>query len=364
MPGWHQNRQGCDDMVGMPYHLEKGPWLTVLEDYLNAEDGRSLDFLRQLRATRTQGRISDLDFIASPALNQAGEGRDDVQERARRAHLEIDWFGGADSRLGFVEATLRRLPAEVVTLLTDRGQVPDQAPTTAAALSDFGAAVIAAVQDVPGARLDRWPSTGFWFQYHGDVHGILRETLIRAIEVSLGLDNDEEPSGPPERRMPIELFWKCPQRWVEGWVTWRWERANSIGQVTVLLATPGVGKPILDNPTKGRDARLPTGSTLPGGEEAPGAHLVGPGPTPGQVEQYPKGMWVVSHTEHAQLPATPQSGPSGAGQWGPPTFGPSCVGVGDLVVVQPAESEGGVDPFGRAFVAPPAYPHDTEQKAS
>lgn len=349
-------------MVGMPYHLEKGPWLSVLEDYLNGEEGRSLSFLYQLRANREEGaRLADLPFLATPALNEPVEqGRersdDAILVDERRAHLHNDWFGGDDNRAGFVNATLNRLAEqgpEVRQLLEERNQIPED-PSTSAAVSEFASAVIAAVEETPTARLSAWPATGFWFQYHGDVETILRETLIRTIEVSLGLGHEEEPKGQPDRRLPIELFWKCPQRWFEGWISWRWDRAHGIGQVTSILSTPGSGKPILDNPTKGKDATQPTGSTFPPSKDTPLDGPVGPGPNHAGAEQYPKGMWVISHIEHAQVPTTPNDGATPSGQWAPPSFGPTCVGVGPVVCVQPSEEDGGVNPFGHAYIPPSA----------
>ena len=44
------------------------------------------------------------------------------------------------------------------------------------------------------------PRTGFWHNWYGDAEGIVRETYIRAIEVSLGIPHEVPASrapGPP-----------------------------------------------------------------------------------------------------------------------------------------------------------------------
>ena len=41
-------------MPGMPYHLEKGPWLSILEDYLNADAYRLIEALRHFRNSRAE----------------------------------------------------------------------------------------------------------------------------------------------------------------------------------------------------------------------------------------------------------------------------------------------------------------------
>lgn len=325
-------------MPGMPYHLEKGPWLSILEDYLNADVGRTTDLLGQLRSAR-QDRMSlaDLPFLTSPAL----DGDPDYPTLAdRKAHLQNDWFGSADGNTpDFV--------AEVLAMLSSKGSAPRRpASSDADEMQRFAADVVEA--EDPG--LGAWPTTGFWYQYHGDAEGIVRESLIRSIEVSLALDHDAEvPASGPERFLPIELFWKCPQRWFEGWVTWRWDPTHAFGQVTTMLATPGSGKPVLEAPLAGLAATQPVSSRVDTDGRAP----IGPGVADpsDNVGQAPKGMWLLTQREHAQLLAPRTSTGGRAGAWMVPPFGPTYVGCGPIICVQPSEADGGVKPFGRPYVS-------------
>ena len=325
-------------MPGMPYHLEKGPWLSILEDYLNADVSRTIDLLDQLREARQDRRsLADLPFLLTPAL----EGDPDYPTLAdRKAHLQTDWFGSADGCTpDFVTEVLGMLSSA-----TGAGVRPP-ADDDAAEMQRFAADVV----DAEDPGLGAWPTTGFWYQYHGDVEGIVRETLIRSIEVSLALDHDAEvPDSGPTRFLPVELFWKCPQRWFEGWVTWRWDPTHAFGQVTTMFATPGSGKPLLEAPLAGADATQPITSRV----EVDGQVPVGPGVAEpsGNPGQAPKGMWLLTQREHAQLlsPRTSLGAPAGA--WMVPPFGPTYVGCGPVICVQPSEADGGVKPFGRPWV--------------
>ena len=172
-------------MPGMPYHLEKGPVLSVLEDVLRGPTAQVENILTRLRDPSVPlAEVGGLDSttLNAPPYPTTGD---------RVAHIEKDWFG-------YVVGTQQQAPFNPLTN----------------------------------------PTTGFWENYWGDVAGIVRETLTRAVEVALGLDHDAEPPG--TRHWPIELFWKCPNPWFEGWVTWRHEPSQpASGQVTVILATPG-----------------------------------------------------------------------------------------------------------------------------
>jgi hypothetical protein len=330
-------------MPGMPYHLEKGPWLTVLEDYLNGQPGRSVDALQQLRQSQATGSpLADLAWLASPALD--GDPDYETLEK-RRLHLTTDWFGTDDGRPhSFVDAVWHRLSPTVQRSLETAHAVPPAFPDRAEEIVRFAEAAV----DATSGHLPEWPATGFWFQYHGDVEGVVREMLIRAIEASLGLDHGHEPPADgPDRVLPIELFWKCPQRWFEGWVSWRWDAQYGTGQVTAMLATPGSGKPILENLELG-DGAIRAESTR---ANANGPVPQGPGPSDPARNggQSAKGMWVISHREHAQLPMRPADAGTPSGQWLIPEFGPAYVGVGPIVCVQPSEADGGVKPFGRPY---------------
>jgi hypothetical protein len=332
----------------MPYHLEKGGWLSVLEDYLNGAPGRSQRFLALLRDPAI--RVSDTGFLQSPSLDKDPD-YETIDKRV--GHLRRDWFGYVGEDLvpekpqdPFLEQIQRRLSDEDLGEL-EFSSIPEDECEWQTIL-DFLNWI------APHAHgLRNWPVTGFWVQYYGNVEEIVRQTLIRTIEVSLGLDHGEEvPADGPRRELPIELFWKCPQRWFEGWVTWRWDEAHGTGQVTSMFATPGSGKPVLQNPLDGRGAFEASSSLV----TAPGDAPVSPGPSRAAANpgQSPKGMWVVTHRYHLEMPDLPDHYPTASGQWAIPEFGPTYVGLCDVVCVEPSEADGGVNPYGRVYLEPTA----------
>ena len=103
------------------------------------------------------------------------------------------------------------------------------------------------------------PTTGFWQAWHGDCEGVLRLTLIRALEVSLGIPHTQAAAANATQHWPIELFWRCPIPWFEGWVTWRASgNPPTDGQVTVLLSTPSHGHPLKNTPLRSNIPPTPT----------------------------------------------------------------------------------------------------------
>lgn len=336
-------------MPGMPYHLEKGGWLSVLEDYLNGAPGRSETILGLLRDPTI--RVSDTGFLQSPSLNKDPD-YETVTKRV--GHLRRDWFGYTGDeyvpdtpQVAFLDQVQRRLDSEDLGEVEFSGTFPTDE-------HDWEGVLEYLTWIAPHAHgLRNWPVTGFWVQYFGNVEEIVRQTLIRTIEVSLGLQHGEEvPAGGPRRVLPVELFWKCPQRWFEGWVTWRWDETHGTGQVTTIFATPGSGKPVLQNPMDGRDAVLDPSTLV----TEPGTVPVGPGPSsgPANPQQSPKGMWVVTHEHHLEMPDLPDHFGSASGEWAIPEFGPTYVGLCDVVCVEPSEKDGGVNPYGRVYEPPTA----------
>lgn len=328
-------------MPGMPYHLEKGAWLSVVEDYLNGDAQRPLDALEQLRSNTP---IAQMDWITTVSL----DGDPDYPDTARRReHLEEDWLGYLPVA-GQVE---REAPGSFFDELT---RLAGKTAVDTAWLE-----VGYADNDTPAQRLQRlagnlladdhigpyhWPNTGFWFQYFGDVEGIVRRTLIATIETAFGIEHGADTST-ATRRLPIEMYWKCPQRWFEGWITWRWDDQALNGQVTTFFCTPGSGKPLLENPLLGHGADPdPTLTATGDRQNTPGVQ-----PPPAGAQQAAKGMWVVCQEAHAQLPSLLGSEPSEFGAWTVPAFGPTYVGIGDVLCVSPSEADGGVRPFGRAW---------------
>jgi hypothetical protein len=210
----------------MPYTLTRGPLLTLLENALNpktAEERSARDgVLAALRAGTPLAQIPWVTSAAVAGVAIPGNGLD--------LRLEEDWFGNPP---------------------------------------------------VPGRH-----TTGYWVGYRGDVQEVLREGLIRAIEVSLGLEHDASPSS-AQRSWPVDVQWKCPNPWFEVWVTWRQHKSDR-GQVNMLIATP----PDWVN-------RLITQPRFP-----PPTTGVPPVPTPldePTTADEVQGMWLVTHEHHAPL---------------------------------------------------------------
>jgi hypothetical protein len=256
----------------MPYHLEKGPVLSVLEDLLGGTTAQLGALLGRLRDPNVD--LAEVGGLDSTTLDVPPY----PTKASRVAHIERDWFG-------FTPGT----------------------------------------QQQPAFSLGANRTTGKWESYYGDVAGIVRETMIRAIEVALGLDHDDPPPG--TRHWPIELFWKCPNPWFEGWVTWRHRPGHAKrGQVTVVLATPGNGAVVLDDPRAGRAA------------------VVNPASPRGN-----QGMWIITHAGHDRhvVPTTTATPP---GIVPLPTLGALFVGRPGITTVAPSLIDGGADPVGLPYV--------------
>ena len=166
------------------------------------------------------------------------------------------------------------------------------------------------------------PTTGFWQAWHGDCEGVLRLTLIHALEVSLGIPHTQPAAANATQHWPIELFWRCPIPWFEGWVTWR------ARQRTVR---PGHGPPLDTQPRPPAEEHSPAVQNPPDpdyAEDPPAA--VGP-----------QGSWVVSQRYHRPRVIV-LSLPSPVGQGTFPTLALAYNSEGAPVTVSPAEWEGGV----------------------
>jgi hypothetical protein len=210
----------------MPYTLTRGPLLTLLENALNPKNAQERSARDGVLAALRGGMpLSQIPWVTSAAVQNVaipGNGLD--------IRLEEDWFGNPP---------------------------------------------------VPGRN-----TTGYWVGYRGDVEGVLREGLIRAIEVSLGIAHDGDPES-AERSWPVDIQWKCPNPYFEVWVTWR-QHPGDRGQVNVLIATP-----------PDRVNRLTTEPRLP-----PPTTGVQPVPTPlaePLTATGVQGMWLVTHEHHAPL---------------------------------------------------------------
>jgi hypothetical protein len=169
-------------MPGMPYHLEKGPLLSVLDTFCNSgSDARLLEALKRLRSNVPLVEIGAFD---SPSLFHATYPWPFDDPTHLAWHFNHHWLGD-----------------------------------------------LAQNDSTTGTQ------TGHWQNYTGPVEPIVRETLTRALELVLGVRHEPAELNPTAtRHWTIDFWWKCPQPWFEGWVTWR--RIGEGGHVTVILATP------------------------------------------------------------------------------------------------------------------------------
>lgn len=212
----------------MPYMLAKGPIMSVLETIANGGSPQGLATLQQsLDGLRGGARITTLAGLDSQNL---------ATPYSPIYRVERYWFGRSQVDNGYVDQ-----PA-------------------------FDPA-------------DPQP-TGYWRGYYGDVESIMRETIIRAIEVSLGIDTTQNVAD-RTRQWPIEVFWACPHPWVEGWVTWRCDPNNKAdGQVTAIFATPAdTVNQITTRPLEPADPPTPLTQGVSPGTEA-------------------QGMWLISQSDH------------------------------------------------------------------
>jgi hypothetical protein len=310
----------------MPYHLEKGHYLLLIEATLNEGIEAVVDHDAVINFPGLQRRYSMLRYmrevVARPCSLQTGESETDGL---------LTWPDFMDD--GDVGFPISRIMAE----------------------DWFGYRIR------PDGTLDTRPNpnkpTGMWDGYQGNVERIVATTLVRAIEVSLGLDHDAPiPSREPPRSWPLYFFFKCQQPFFEGWVTWQCHSVHrrAAGQVTVMFATPGHNHPVSDHPVPidpdgdHKDNFVPTLRNDGEFREEP---VSAPAHDPdGKPHQ---GVWVVTHRDHKKLNVFDTSVPSSYLEWGPPLL-PIIAPENfcDIVTVQPAARSGGVDEYKPEYVAP------------
>jgi hypothetical protein len=310
----------------MPYHLEKGHYLLLLEATLNEGIEAVVDDDAAITFPGLSRRYSMLEYmrgvVARPCNPNHGESE------AGSLLMWPDFMSDAD--VGF---PIFRIIAE----------------------EWFGYRIR------PDGSLDTKPHpnkpTGMWDGYQGNVERIIANALVRCLEVSLGLDHNAPlPTAAPPRSWPIYFFFKCQQPFFEGWVTWQCHSVNrrAAGQVTVMFATPGHNHPVSDHPIPidldgdHKDDYVPTlrndGEFKIEPVQAKADDLNG---------QPHQGVWVVTHRDHKRLNVFDTSVPSGYLEWGPPLL-PIIAPENfcDVVCVQPAARSGGVDAIKPGYVAP------------
>ncbi len=295
---------------GMPYHLEKGPTLRLLESALN---GLTKTQLRQ-RFQRLNAEDTSLDWLFGEEVwaDTAFERGPNVNGAAVVDRIAREWFGYAAQE--------------------DGSYTPQQTPTT-----------------------------GYWIAYQGAVDKVVRRTLAWAVQIALGLESDG--TGPSRStKWEIELFWKCPSPWFEGWVISRpvqpppagggGKRLNR-GLVTVIfMSPPHEGSNVAESPiavspkpTKaGIPYRVPSWQAdyeqvWPRSQQWP------PDKQPRAVDrQY--GTWVITHRDHVKtgtvVLTTNPAVPTDYADWEIPQLA-IYSGVEPVVVVSPSMPAGGVE---------------------
>jgi hypothetical protein len=193
----------------MPYHLEKGPTLRVIEKTINADPERAWQ-----RICRSQG--GPLDWLLGddatqatwndPALHEWAARAKGTEKKAQspQAAIARDWFGYR---------------------LRGGKWAPESPPTKNKPLT-----------------------TGYWIAYDGDVNAIVRRTLCWALDIAL----DPDENGKPRRAWELELFWKCPSPWFEGWVLGGNDKRRVVSVIFVTPANRGANvaeSPIATQPT-------------------------------------------------------------------------------------------------------------------
>lgn len=323
-------------MTGMQHTVDKGIYFSLLDSRYSGSVEERNDILTKMRAAADPNNPQPNVFRDTGTLGQKFASGTTIQEaNSRLSHLYRHWFGYVDA-----------LSADDAD---ESAAVPD-----AIALTDW-------VPRPEGPGWSEKSTTGWWARWRGDAFNIFRITLIRAIEVSLGLDIDGDvPINAfgelePARHWPIDFHWICGAPKFEGWISWR--DLGDQGAVHVLMVTPSIG----DDPGPGLSAGISLSLTAGHGTVAPPPGpardyevVDQPGaparPTLGQAH----GLWVVGHDlSHVDL--TPGSFPCEANpnddwlvDWGEREQGAVVAPTSlEVVTVQPAEVDGGVRRSGR-----------------
>jgi len=270
-------------MPPMPYAMEIGMVFSLLDDYVE-EQARMLQLLIDLR-TPGIDLLSQTQAFGAPSVQALPN--DPV------SHIESDWFGYPP------------VP-------------PGQPPSTSQ----------------PPFDPTNPQQTGWWTRWNGDAAGITRETLVRALEVALGVPHHPDDLSPvPNRCFRLQFIWTCGAPFFQGWVSWIWDEDDPMqGVVTVTFTTPGNGHPLYATPRRPANAALP-----PNDYEDP-AWTVG---------NY--GMWIIGENQTEVLrPHHKHFKGLGVGvlpDW-PNAFVHTFGGV---MVIAPAEIDGGVLRAGRTW---------------
>lgn len=302
----------------MPYVLDKGPYFSVIESIL-ANPSMRADRLIQLRAGQLHNGVTPGPMLADlcgfnyPSL---AAGPADVAD-----HLNRQWFG------------MTQLP---------------------------GGAWVKG--DCSG------PQTGWWTGYVGDPEATMREGMIRAIEVSFGIDHGaaaplwiqphadwapahdwaaDHPAPDGTRVWPIDVNWICQGPFFQCWILFeKFNNSPAGGKVTLLITTP----PADGYPLTAQITRPPWPAAVtayPHGDYADSRTAPNPNPLDPGAQNESFGVWVVGEEDPSSDRTSSIQGttkglvPLPWYRWYTPCDPP--------VTVRPAEWEGGVLNIRRAF---------------
>lgn len=297
---------------GMPYHLEKGVTLRLIEQHLNGKRPEMVTKLLALRKEKTPLWVRDL----APELWQKTAFQELRQMSGAdvRTHIFEDWFGF-------------KAPAAE--------GVPTSWPETSR---------------LPGC-------TGHWIAYNGKVAEIVRNALIWALELALGIAHGAHPdtadaSAPPRE---IELFWKCPCPWFEAWLVCR-----PAGPVTVFFLTPShYGSNVAESPLAQPPSAVSGAATASSGHPVPNSgrdyeQLIDPpegSATTSLAHKRDYATWIVTHRNHIATPdlvttTTSTTTTADFAEWGIPQLN-IYRGTEEVVTVAPSFTAGGVTRDGK-----------------
>jgi hypothetical protein len=340
-------------MTGMQHSVDKGIFFSFLDSRYGAVD-RRVAILEAMRAGgadvfRDAGTLNGFGGPNAPGLGGATQ----ADANGRLGHLYRHWFG------------------YVATGSTSAAD--DKAAANAPPNNRSWSWQLRPPPGVGGGG--PWPTkttTGWWGRWNGNAFDIFRTTLVRAVEVSLGLTvgdpvpRDAEGRPTPLRHWPIDFLWICGAPKFEGWVSWRCDDdlnanpASNAGRVQVLVVTPSIG----DDPDPGTGYNSGISLSLTGGvgpvHGAPfrDYDLVDP-PADGiarDTSRRTHGLWVIGH-EFSQVEVVPGTFPSQQDpndDWlveaNERQGGVVVSGFPHrIVTVQPAELDGGVRTDGRTW---------------
>jgi hypothetical protein len=268
----------------MPFSWAKPPLFAAIEQYLNSDEARALDALRQIRVPKGRSGFTELWDMAAFRGANAPDGR---RMKGLLDEFRANWCGYVWTGESWSE--------------------PDVSSGT---------------------------NVGVWQSYAGRVEAITRQALRTALEMSLGIDADELVPGMAARHWPLDMYWVRGQNWFEAWVTWReHDRPSGAGHVNVFFSTPSDGSLVLDSPID--NSRLDTGRSYDPDVRSTRE--------PGTGEERRAGMAVVTHRSNkVDYWQSPRVRRIEDGLEVPRWVSARILGQGEIVVVAPSVADGGV----------------------